>query len=692
MPGYDAGDEIELVGLGGGGQVVTLPGGELRIEGQGNAITGRTVNGGYELTDADGRVYRFGTTPQARKASGAQTSFWYLESVTDVGGHEVVYSYRQSLGEVYLESVEWGPAVNGARAFRAALEYEPRNDVVVSYRTGFRVESAERLARVRVGSFGVAQRVVTLGYEAGFALTRVKSVSVMSGDGVDALPETRFRYAAPQLGQLETVAGMSSSWALNQNGTSLFDVDEDGAMDLLSIASGGHRWRRNVGGQFAAEQPLQGAASATLGGVRLVDLNGDSLAEMVWQQGSVWKVFPLELGAARWGSPVILGGVPGTLTLSGVTFCDLDGDQRMDVLSTNGSQIDVRMGVAGGLAAAVGRPAIDAARPQVKPGAAAASFPDLNGDGLADVVFQASSMLYLYLGRGDGSFEHYRDVPYPAGPVALGQLRLADLNRDGLLDMAVVSAGNVAWYRGLPGGSFDSLPVQLSRPQGSDAGVVVAVADANGNGSEDLVWSSAAGGMWILDFVGPDDGRHADGDRERHGADAAVCLRRVDDADVRGADAVDEGDAGVDPGGGVESAGAVVRGAGAVNAAGGARRDLRRGGAAVRGVRRIDGDPAGPGGRGGDETVKRVTRYASRAGDGTRAARPGGVRAGGGRDGEDLPRDDERGGSGGGDRAAGDGRAAATGGGEGDGDAAPRGTSDGAGRRARSTITTAKGG
>src|SRR5688572_31268041 len=41
-----------------------------------------------------------------------------------------------------------------------------------------------------------------------------------------------------------------------------------------------------------------------------------------------------------------------------------------------------------------------------------------------------------------------------------------------------------------------------ARPPGTDASVVVAVADANGNGSEDLVWSSTAG-MWIVDFAGP---------------------------------------------------------------------------------------------------------------------------------------------------------------------------------------------
>ena len=39
--------------------------------------------------------------------------------------------------------------------------------------------------------------------------------------------------------------------------------------------------------------PLPGADGASLENVRLLDLTGDSIAELVWQQGSQWKVFQL---------------------------------------------------------------------------------------------------------------------------------------------------------------------------------------------------------------------------------------------------------------------------------------------------------------------------------------------------------------------------------------------------------------
>src|SRR5205085_4731404 len=64
------------------------------------------------------------------------------------------------------------------------------------------------------------------------------------------------------------------------------------------------------------------------------------------------------------------------------------------------------------------------------------------------------------------------------------------------------SATQVFWYRGKPDGSFSSTATILNRPEGADATTVVTLADVNGNGSTDVVWSSTSG-MWALDLAGP---------------------------------------------------------------------------------------------------------------------------------------------------------------------------------------------
>lgn len=511
VPTYDSTDELEIVGLGNGGELVRLADGSYRLEGQGHSAQGELVpdgtSNGFVLTAADGTIYRLGLSASARKASasGAQVAFWYLQEVQNVAGQTIEYRYAQAGGEVYLSEVLWGPSIAGVRAFRAEMIYEDRSDAVVSYRTGFRVESAKRLDKIKVWSYGGVQRIVDLSYETNFAISRLSQVKVTSADGLDALPPVTFQYATASGAAVQTMAD-TNGWALNASGTSLFDVDDDGVMDLLRLTSTGHTYRRNLGDRFDVARPVPGADGATLNNVRLLDLTGDSGAEMVWQQGTQWKVFQLGGATALDKSWTALGNWAGAqnLTLSSVAVADLDGDYRMDVLQASGtSNILVRAGTEAGLAASVRLGAIDPVRTYVAPGNSATSFPDVNGDGLADAVYLASGAMYLYLGKGDGTFEKYKDVAYPwTGTIDLSQIRLGDLDRDGLMDLSLVSAGNVAWYRGQANGTVSTTPVNLARPPGTDGSVVVAVADANGNGSEDLVWSSTAG-MWVLDFAGP---------------------------------------------------------------------------------------------------------------------------------------------------------------------------------------------
>lgn len=507
VPHYDATDELDVSGLVPGlPQLVafTGPSGvEYRVEGEGNAYSGRAVDGGFELTAPDGKIYRFGTTAEGRKASAAKIATWYLESVRDVAGQTITYHHRQDRGEVYMDAIEWGPMFGAAPAFKAEFVYEDRSDAVVSYRTGFRVEAAQRLKQIKIWSFGAVRRTLTLSYDASFALSRLSGVQLASADGLTSLPSLAFHYAAASSGAIQPISGVDG-WALNLQGTSLADVDGDGAVDLLRLTASGHSYRRNLGGSFDAPRPLPGAAGASLDQARLLDLTGDSAADLVRQQGSQWTVYQLVGDPVNptWNS---LGSWAGAqnVSLATSTVADVNGDQMMDIVSVSGSSIQVRFGTASGLGAPVLKPGIDLSRSFVAPGNVATSFPDINGDGLADAVYLSTSAMFLYLGKGDGTFERYRDLAYPwTGSVPNAAIRLGDLNRDGLMDVAVVRAGNVEWYRGLANGTLDATPIRIARPAGTDASVVVTLADANGNGSEDVVWSSDAG-MWILDLAGP---------------------------------------------------------------------------------------------------------------------------------------------------------------------------------------------
>src|SRR6185436_1049086 len=107
-------------------------------------------------------------------------------------------------------------------------------------------------------------------------------------------------------------------------------------------------------------------------------------------------------------------------------------------------------------------------------------------------------------GHGDGTFEPARAIAYPfAGTISNPEdIELADLDRDGLMDLLRIELGTVRWFRGRADGAFTATAVTLNNPETLTSAVVVAVTDINGNGSQDVVWSSTSG-MWRMDMAGP---------------------------------------------------------------------------------------------------------------------------------------------------------------------------------------------
>jgi RHS repeat-associated protein len=495
VPTYTDADELELVGLG-GPTLVSIGNGQYRAEGAGNSIRGTAVNGGFELIDAAGTHYQLGTSDQSRLENGSQVAAWYLEKVTDVAGHVISYTYSQQNGQIYLSSIAWGGGANGSNVFSVELDYETRPDTVVSWRTGFRIADSQRLTALKVWSFGAVRHTVQLTYDQTFALSRLHTITVVGSDGT-ASPTTTLTYAAATPGAQAQPLGSTGGWTLGGGLVSFFDVDNDGAMDLINIQSGHHSYRRNLGGSFGPEVMIGNAPALSMSSVRMLDLDGDSGAEMVSKSGSLWRSYRIVNNA--W----VETDWPGSSTIdpTSVAVADLNGDNRMDALAVSGSGIVVWMGTANGFAPPVTLGAISPSEPTITPNSV--QFADVNGDGLADVVSLGSSGMIQFRGRGNGTFERVGQVAYPwTGTTDVTQLRLADLDRDGLLDLVRVTASQVIWYRGKPDGTFSLQPVIVNRPAGTDANTMIQLADANGNGSTDIVWSSP-NGMWVLDLAGP---------------------------------------------------------------------------------------------------------------------------------------------------------------------------------------------
>ncbi len=128
---------------------------------------------------------------------------------------------------------------------------------------------------------------------------------------------------------------------------------------------------------------------------------------------------------------------------------------------------------------------------------------DFNGDGNVDLIFQGTTQLLLYLGKGDGTFQapKYITLDFPSGQQS-GRLWLADdFNGDGKLDL-IATGGSTR--RGTPesiylipgngaGGfgaaiSIDTLPVAHGADTDSYSADTLLAGDFDGDGRADIAF------------------------------------------------------------------------------------------------------------------------------------------------------------------------------------------------------------
>ena len=506
VPRYTDADELDLIGIGGGGRLVRDPNltspQQYWVEGKGTSIKVVKRNARFEVTDADGLRYFLGNSSASREEQNGNVAAWMADWIVDLAGNEIDYAYTKSSNHVYLASVAWGPKQSGAPVFGVQIDYEARPDKVLSYRTGFPITTASRVTAVRVNSFGHTLRRYALAYDQTFALSRLKSVAVTGLDGADALPTTTFAYAATRQPEMTTMTA-TGGWTLAQRGVTATDVDGDGVADLLRLEAGNHQYLQNRGNDFGPPRALTGASDVDLEGSALVDLDGDARPELVRIVDDTWRAY--KLAGSTWQP---LGVWPGTqgipLQAPTAVLVDVNGDGRIDVVRPRVAGVTVNFGTATGMGPSISRPALSSADAGVEPGKPEVRFLDMNGDGLADVVWLTDAWMKIFLGAGDGTFVPFARVPYPWGSgdaLQLSNILFGDLNRDGLTDLVRVDAANVTWYRGETDGRFNSFFRHLARPEATDADAVVTIADLNGNGSQDVVWSSPRG-LWAVDLAG----------------------------------------------------------------------------------------------------------------------------------------------------------------------------------------------
>jgi hypothetical protein len=267
------------------------------------------------------------------------------------------------------------------------------------------------------------------------------------------------------------------------------DLDGDGRLDIVSANMTGASVSRLLnastpGGPCAVFRQLSdvpvppGPLQVALG-----DLNGDGRGDIVTGYSTFLSVM---LGLAGGGyAPHADSPLPGGV--QSIVLADCDGMNGIDatVVTSDGSQSTLLNNGSGLLGAAITQAAEADPRSIV--------LVDLDHDQILDAVIAARGTNHILVrhGNGDGTFTALPSISTPTAPTFLV---CADFNHDGNIDIACTnlsSPPSVTIYLNNGSGGF-SLHQTVPITNSTLIPTQMAVADFNGDGNPDLIFSTTA--------------------------------------------------------------------------------------------------------------------------------------------------------------------------------------------------------
>jgi FG-GAP-like repeat len=278
----------------------------------------------------------------------------------------------------------------------------------------------------------------------------------------------------------------------------LGDFNRDGRLDIATD----HGVLRGKGdGTFPTATPLDSGFSAASLVSADLDRDGNLDLGFVGRDDPDIDATPVQIllgkGDATWKGPVTYTSADSAQWSSAIAAGDVDGNGIVDLVVSASVNPAGPYGIAllRGSAAGTFRPGISLPTPSAIP-IFSLSITDLDGDGNADLLALGTE-LYVWMGRGDGSFGASRAFVSGLGGLGLGvgtfpniahgpgQIAVGDFNGDCIPDVAL-AAGQVSVLLGRGDGSFGRAtgvtePLEV---------IGVAIGDFNGDHRVDLATSN----------------------------------------------------------------------------------------------------------------------------------------------------------------------------------------------------------
>jgi hypothetical protein len=290
--------------------------------------------------------------------------------------------------------------------------------------------------------------------------------------------------------------------------TSLADVNGDGLADLVwnqlgtinrtyvDLSNGNGTFRRALS---AFDQPEQGWSGYVL---HMADVNGDGLADLVWNQlGTINRTYvDLSNGNGTFRRALSAFDQPEQ-NWNGFTLhmVDVNGDGLADLVwnqlgTINRTYVDLSNGNG------TFRRALSAFdQPEQNWNGFTLHTVDVNGDGLADLVWNQLGTInrtYVDLSNGNGTFRRALSASdQPEQNWSGFTMQAADMNGDGCADLVWNQLATLnRTYVNLSNcnGTFRRAVTALDQPQGGWSGYRMLLDDVSGDLRADVVWSQTA--------------------------------------------------------------------------------------------------------------------------------------------------------------------------------------------------------
>ena len=418
IPSYDDTADTFLLN---GREIVKTANNEYRNLQEANFERILRLDDGWEIQSTRGHRYFLGASSASRiedDSTGTSRIYaWHLEKECDLLGNEIKYKWRRDEGQLYLESIAYGP-------YAVIFKYEDRQDVLTNNRRGFLVRTALRCKGIEyrlINDSDPLFRRYTFIYEedADSLLTLLKEITFSGhceGESAHA-PPLNFEYEEFKLQ---------------------------------------HRYKPMV--SSVGLPPLGSTQDPCF---ELVDMEAQGLPGVLQIDGPVHRFWPNQ-GDGSWGRPRNVPNLPSDFDLSkpGVAFADIDSNCLVDLIDLSRGRLDQfpnepgkgwqkRMPIKKA-------PTIDPSDPNVR-------LVDLDGNGRTDVVRSSDSAFYIYYNLGGSTWSEPKKIPrirdrkrFPDVSLSDRRVRFANLTGDGLLSIVLVKGGRIDYWPNLGMGRFGS--------------------------------------------------------------------------------------------------------------------------------------------------------------------------------------------------------------------------------------------